>query len=133
MKHLLALATATLMISTSQASTHQIGKERYGQHTASNPAVIQTAMKKGPVRVNVIKLTKPKLFVGSPRQLNADEWDYNFLDIDDVITSYRREDLQKVRAVPTKDDPQGEITEDIRWKLFLARQAALIVHKQKWG
>jgi hypothetical protein len=51
---------------------------------------------------------------------------YNEVEDDAIISPYRRSDLHKIVS------PDG-INDRVRWKLFLARQAAMILHKQKWG
>jgi hypothetical protein len=136
MKHLLKYAILTLAIGTSQASMNPIGNKPYGPVTATKKNLIQIAIPNAPGRVNAkgIRIPKPKLFSGKPQKLSmfADDLDYDS-EVDDVITSYRRRDLEKVKATATKDDPEGDISEDIRWKLFLARQAAMLIHKQKWA
>jgi hypothetical protein len=50
------------------------------------------------------------------------------MDDDGVITSYRRRDLQKVPE--PKDDG---LSENVRWRLFLARQLAMMKYKEKWA
>jgi len=56
----------------------------------------------------------------------ANDWDDDFLEVDDVITSYRRRDLNKI------EHDEG-ISEDVRWRLFLARQLALLKHREVHG
>ena len=93
-----------------------------------------TATQKGRVRVSVQKIQKPKIFVGNPHKSTvfADDTDFNFLDVDDIITAYRREDLQKIKTDPTDKNPEG-LSEEIQWRLFLARQLALIKHREIHG
>jgi hypothetical protein len=137
MKPLLKCAIMALMIGTSQASMSHSGNRPYGLDIATKKSSIQIATPSVSVRVTAKgpRIPKPKLFSGKPQRavIFADDWDYYSLDTDDVITSYRRRDLDRVKSKPTADDPEGDISENIRWKLFLARQAAMIIHKEKWG
>jgi len=112
----------TMMILTISLAVN--GKELYGKPTAT-VAQRLTAIRSVPVRVNVPKIQKPKLFVGNPHKNFATDWDGDFLDVDDVITSYRRRDLNKI-------EHEDGISDRIRWKLFLARQLALLKHKEVW-
>ena len=137
MKRLLNCAIMTMMIGTSQASMNPSGNRPYGQGIATKLHSTQIVIPNVSVRVTAKgpRIPKLKLFSGKPQKpvIVADDWEYDSSDIDDVITSYRREDLSKIKAKSTADDPEGDITEDTRWRLFLARQAALMIHKQKWG
>lgn len=96
-------------------------------HTA---IVVQrpTAIRSVPVRANILKIQKPKLFVGNPHKILifANDWDGDFLEVDDVITSYRRRDLNKIEH----DDG---ISDHVRWRLFLARQLALLKYREVHG
>ena len=76
-------------------------------------------------------LLRSNLAVPIVLQLSDDEegeWEAD----DYIYVGYRREDFFKVTTEPTKDNPEG-LSDDIKWKLFLARQTALIAYKQKWG
>jgi hypothetical protein len=98
------------------------GKELYGKPTAT---VAQRPIVTRSVQVRV-KIQKPKLFVGNPHKNFVTDWDSDFLEVDDVITSYRRRDLNKV-------EHEDGISDDIRWRLFLARQLALLKHREVHG
>jgi hypothetical protein len=91
----------------------------------------QTATQKGRVRVSVQKIQKPKLFVGNPHKITvfADDWEDDFFEVDDIITTYRREDLQKIHTDVTADNPEG-LSDYIQWRLFLARQVALMKYRE---
>jgi hypothetical protein len=131
MKRLAVILAAMSLIGTSQANTSLNGKELFGRPTTiESPA--QIAIKKGPVLARSIKIQKPKIFTGNPHKivLFADDSEDNIIEVDDIITSYRRKDLQRIQTDPTPDDPEGLITEEIRWKLFLARTAAMIRYHQ---
>ena len=113
-----------MIATTSQASTSQTGKDLFGKPTVT---VIQprTVTPNVPGRV---KIQKPKLFVGNPHKviIFADDYDDEFLEIDDIITSYRRRDLNKI-------EHEDGISEKVRWRLFLARQLALLKYKEVHG
>lgn len=100
------------------------GNELYGKPTfiVAQP---KTVIRKGPVHVK--KIQKPKIFSGKPQRpiFLIDDWEDD-IEVDDVITSYRREDLTKIEL-------EDELPDDIRWKLFLARQLAMLKYKEKWG
>ena len=119
MKLLISSLIAILMAGTSQASTNS--SEQIGTQTvivAQRPTAIRSA----PVRV---KIQKPKIFVGNPHKISTrvDDWDDNFVEVDDIITSYRRRDISKI-------EHEDGISDRVRWRLFLARQLALIKYRQ---
>ena len=126
MKQLLGILIAILM-TTSQASMSQNGNAHYG-----NPTVTvvrpQTVTRNVQVRVSVPRVHRPKLFVGNPRKnlVFAQDRDSDILEIDDVITSYRRRDLVKI------EHPDG-LSEKVRWRLFLSRQLAMIKYREVRG
>ena len=111
------------MTSLAANGTEPIGKPKV---TVVQP---QTATQSGRVRVSVQKIQKPKLFVGNPHKITlfADDREDDFLEFDDIITTYRREDLQKLH---TDDD---ELSEYVQWRLFLARQLALMKYREIHG
>jgi len=119
MRLLLGILTVILTIGTSQASTSPSRIEESKKRTVSviQPQIVTRSV---PARV---KIQKPKLFTGKPHAVSANDWDNDFLDVDDVITTYRRRDLNKI------EHPDG-ISEQVRWKLFLARQLALLKYRQ---
>jgi len=115
----------TLMISlASMTFTTANGNELYGNPTFT-VAQQKTAIRKGPVHVK--KILKPKIFSGKPQRpvLLIDDWE-DIIDVDDVITSYRREDLNKI-------EHKDGISDRIRWRLFLARTAAMLKYKEIHG
>lgn len=118
MKRLLGILIATMMTMISQASTNLNGSVLYGKPTAT-VAQQRIATRNVPARV---KIQKPKLFVSKPFH-HADDLDD---DVDDIITSYRRRDINKI-------EHEEGISEEIRWRLFLARQIALLKYKEKWA
>lgn len=121
MKHSIVsilLITMTLMISLTAN-----GKEHYGKPTAT-VAQRPTAIRNAQVRANVLKIQKPKIFTGNPHKITlfAEDWEYDIVDVDDVITSYRRRDLNKI-------EHEDGISDYVRWRLFLARQLALLKYR----
>lgn len=120
MKKLLGILIATVMTMTSQASTNLNGNVHYGKLKATATPRL-TVTRSVPVRV---KIQKPKIFVSKPFH-RADDLDDD-IDVDDIITSYRRRDLNKI-------EHEEGISDNIRWRLFLARQLAMLKHKQVWG
>lgn len=117
MKRLLGTLIAILLITTSQASTSQSGEH----YTAHNRYAVQpkTVTLNAPARVK--KIVKSKV-----KHLTVDDSDVIVVDDDDLATGYRRRDLTKI------EHPEG-ISEKIRWKLFLARQLALLKHRELHG
>jgi hypothetical protein len=79
------------------------------------------------------KLTrKPKLLRSNPHRVpfSLDDNDDDLgLDDDSLQTGYRRPQIVKDK-VPDKDD---DISDEIKWRLFLARQLALLKYQEKWG
>lgn len=116
MRQCIHILTAILLMTLSQVSMSQPGN-----HIAT-ATQHQTATRNVQARV---KIQKPKLFVGNPHKVTvfADDYDDAFLEFDDVITSYRRRDLNKI-------EHEDGISEQVRWRLFLARQLALLKHKE---
>jgi hypothetical protein len=119
-KYLPAIAA----ISISLASTIAIAKPNLQSIDAQRPTVTQNAQG----RVNVHKIPKFKLLRSNPHRFTHKLQDQNYNEVEDdaIISPYRRSDLHKIVS------PDG-INDRVRWKLFLARQAAMILHKQKWG
>ena len=127
-KFILLITTMIAMTSLTANGTEPIGNTKV---TVVQPP---TAIQKGRVRVSVQKIQKPKLFVGNPHKITvfADDTDFDFFEVDDIITAYRREDLQRIKTDPTDKNPDG-LSEEIQWRLFLARQLALIKHRELHG
>ena len=121
MKRLVVFIALITSLTTSLANTKSKDLTR-SVSVAQRPIVTRSV----PVRVNHLKLLKPKLFVGNPHKIFADDYDDDFLEVDDLITSYRRRDLNKI-------EHEEGISDNVRWRLFLARQLALLKHKQVWG
>lgn len=127
MKKLLGILIVTLM-TASQASTIQNGKEHSG-----NPIVIvaqpKIVTRNAPAHVK--RIAKPKLFRTNPHRLSHfslidDQEDIAIAD-EDLATGYRRRDLGKV------EQEEAPLPDHIRWRLFLARQLALLKHREVHG
>jgi hypothetical protein len=127
-KFILLIMTIAMMTSLTANGIEPIGKTKV---IVVQP---QIATQNGRVRVSVQRINKPKLFVGNPHRISvfADDRDEDFLEFDDIITTYRREDLQKIHTDTTADNPEG-LSEYIQWRLFLARQMALMKYRKVHG
>ena len=129
MKLLLGILIATIM-TTSQASMtpiQQNGNVPYGKptHIVVRP---RTAIPNVPVHVKPTRIPKFKLLRSNPHRYSKiiiDDIDYE-VDDEGLATPYRRRDLNKI-------EHEDGISEKVRWRLFLARQAALLVYRAKFG
>lgn len=125
MKRLLGIMIVTMM-TVSQASTLQNGSVHYGSPT---PIVTQakTVIRSAPVLVKSPRIPKFKILRSNPHRFSKIIDDVE-VEVDDegLITSYRKRDLNKIQH-------EEGISDKVRWRLFLARQAALLVHRSKFG
>ena len=121
MKRLVVFIALTTSLTLSLANTNW-KSQTHSVSVAQHPTVIRNAQ----VRAKLPKIQKPKIFVGHPHKIFATDWDGDFLEVDDVITSYRRRDLNKI-------EHEDGISDSVRWRLFLARQLALLKYKQIYG
>ena len=127
MKQLLGILIAMLTITTSQASMSQNGNELYGKPTviATQP---QIATRSVPAHVKSIRVPKFKILRSNPHRYSKiviDDVDYE-VDDEGLISPYRRRDLVKI-------EHEDGISEKVRWRLFLARQLALLKYKEIHG
>ena len=127
MKRLVIGSMMLIMAGTSQAN----GNVSLPKIIVS-PAPTVTASAK--VLVKLPKIPKPKIFRSNP--FKAAYLNYHFeehddidIDDDDKITGPRKEDYGRVRVDPTPDDPEGDVTPDIEWRLFLIRQAMMLKYR----
>jgi len=104
----LTLLTATILI-TSLAN----GKENTTISVAPHP----TATLSAPAHVKHRRIVKSKVQRAIPFGLDDDDDDV--VQNDDLATGYRRKDLTRI------EHPDG-ISERVRWRLFLARQLAML-------
>jgi len=103
-------------------------------HTKTTAWSAPTVTKSARPIVKLHRIPKPKIFRSNPFRVAYfnSHWEENDdIDIDDdgKITGPRREDHGRVRVDPTLDDPEGDVTPDIAWRLFLIRQAALLKYR----
>lgn len=129
---LLVIGLCTMMMTlTSQANTTQ-------SHTKNIAWSAQTATKNVSRPAVLKRIVKPKIFRSNPYKLayynsHWDDSDDIEIDDDDKITGPRREQYGRVKVQPTPQDPEGEITPDIEWRLFLARTAAMLRYRELHG
>jgi hypothetical protein len=129
MQQFIRILIATLLMISSQASMSQSGDTR---HTVSATQV-RTATRSVAGSVKIPRISKPKLFRSNPYRaayyVTATDPDTEIgINDDDKMSGYRRRDLQKIHN-EVAEDPD-ELSEEIRWKLFLARQLALLKYKE---
>ena len=126
MKKLLGIMIAILTM-TSQASTIQNGNVLYGKPTVT-VAQPKTATRSVPAFVSQTRIPKFKVFRSNPYRYSKiiiDDADYE-IDDEGLMSPYRRKDLHKIEH----DDG---ISENVRWRLFLARQLALLKYREIHG
>jgi hypothetical protein len=102
-------------------------------HTKTIASPAPTVTKSARPIVKLHRIPKPKIFRSNPFRVayfnrHWEENDDIDIDDDDKITGPRRDQYGKIKTDPTPDDPEGDVTPDIEWRLFLIRQAALIKH-----
>ena len=95
----------------------------------------QTVTPKGPVPVRrtikVLIIPKPKIFRSNPlrkSQILGGTDPSQAVDDEDYIFARNRNKIQ-IEKLKAHDD----LPEHIRWRLFMARTAALLIHKTKYG
>lgn len=131
MKLLVIGLCITVMTMASQANTTQ-------SHTKNIAWSAQTVTKKESRPAVLKRIPKPKIFRSNPHRVAYynSHWDDNDdidIDDDDKITGPRREQYGRVKVAPTPQDPEGDITPDIEWQLFLARTAAMLRYRELHG
>jgi hypothetical protein len=109
------LLTATILM-TSLAS----GNENIGKPTAT-VARPQTATQNVQAHAKHRRVVKSKVQRAIP--FGMDDTDDDVAENDDLATGYRRRDLTKI------EHPDG-ISEQVRWRLFLARQLAMLKYRE---
>jgi len=122
MRHLVVFtALITTVVMTSLASTRS--------NASASAVQPQTVTQKGPALVRA-RIPKPKLFRTNPHRkahfLLIDDNTDVFVQDEDLATGYRRRDLNKI-------DHEDGISEYVRWRLFLARQLALLKYREIHG
>lgn len=122
MKHLLGILVVILMIGTSQASTSQYGNGKSTVISVQHRTVTRNvAVLVGPPRIPKFKLLR-----GNPHRIThlvLNNWDDDFVDDEGIISPYRRRDLNKI-------EHEDGVSDNVRWRLFLARQLALLKYRE---
>jgi hypothetical protein len=128
MRKFIGILIATLVTMSSQASMIQSGNEHSGKPIAIATQRL-TATRNAVVHANLPRIPKFKLLRGNPHRVThiiIDDDEDDFIDDEGIMTAYRRRDLSKIKH-------PDDISEKVRWKLFLARQLALIKFREKWA
>ena len=124
MQHLPKAAIVIIMMTSMIAS----GKELYGKRTLTD-VYAQTVTQSAQDRVKRIKkIPRFNLLRSNPFRLTSvfeDPDNEVFVDDDGLISGRRRRDVHKT-------EHRDGISPRIKWKLFLARQVALIKYREKW-
>lgn len=113
MKRFVSMLIIIGTICLSQWSIAQSGSELSTQPTSTRTNVVKPA-----------KVPKLKIFRSNPyryHKIYVENTDEVTIDDEDLMSPYRREDLFKLVEV-------DDVNENIRWKLFLIRQLALLKH-----
>lgn len=112
MKRFASILITTGMICLSPLSIAQSGSESSTQPTSTKPNVVRAA-----------KVPKLKLFRSNPHRYHkiyVENNDEVTVNDEDLMSPYRKEDLFKIVNL------DSDLDEDIRWRLFLARQLAVL-------
>lgn len=100
---------------SSQYSIAQSGSESSTQPTSMKQRVVK-------------HVPKVKLFRSNPYRYHAiyvDDQDEIEVDDEGLMSPYRREDLFKIVDL-------DDISDNVRWRLFLARQLAVLKHQARY-
>lgn len=119
MKRLISILIMAWIAMVSQFSIAQSGLEYSTQHTNMKPRYVQS----------VPRISKVKVFRSNPYKLThryVDESDDDYVDDDYLMSPYRRQDLFKIVTL------NEDISDNVRWRLFLARQLAVLKHQAKY-
>lgn len=111
MKRLISIAIMTMLLS--QNSTAQTGSEFSTQPTSMKQHTVRHA-----------KVPKIKLFRSNPHRIYIDDSDEIVVDDEGLMSPYRRQDLFKIVEF-------DDVSDRVRWRLFLARQLAVLRHQVK--
>jgi hypothetical protein len=117
MKRLVSIAIV-ISLMTSLAS----GNESIGKPTVT-VVQAQTVILNAPAHAKHKRIVKSKVQRAQPFGLNDDDDDDDVVQNDDLAIGYRRRDLIKI------EHPDG-ISEKVRWRLFLARQLAMMKYRE---
>ena len=110
----------TLLIMTVLMTNLASGNKNTGKPTAI-VAQVQTATPNAQGHVKHRRIVKSK--VQRVRLFGLDDNDDDVVQNDDLATGYRRRDLTKI-------EHEDGISEYVRWRLFLARQLAMMKYRE---
>jgi hypothetical protein len=96
------------------------GNENIGKPTAI-VAQVQTAIPNAQGHAKHKRIVKSKVQRAQP--FGLDDSDDDVVQNDDLATGYRRRDLTKI-------EHEDGISEYVRWRLFLARQLAMMKYRE---
>ncbi len=116
-----------IVMMISLASMKASGNEPSGKPTAT-VAQQKTVTRSVPVLVKSPRIPKFKVLRSNPHRyakIVIDDVDYE-VDDEGLMSPYRREDLNKI-------EHEDGISDRVRWRLFLARQLALLKHREIHG
>lgn len=113
-----------LMTTISLVSMPATGNELYGSRTriVTQP---KTATLSVPVHVKAPRIPKFKVLRSNPHRyskITIDDTDYE-VDDEGLMSPYRRRDINKI-------EHEDGISDRVRWRLFLARQLALLKFRE---
>lgn len=96
----------------------------------------QDVIKKDPHRVITDKprIPKHKIFRSNPlrkSQILSGTDPYDAVDDEDYIFARNRNKIEVKKINPVDDDEA--LSDHVRWRLFLARQLALLKYREKWA
>ena len=95
------------------------GKENTGNHSVF-VAQPQTVIPNAQAHAKHKRIVKSKVHRAQP--FGLDDSDDDIVQNDDLATGYRRRDLNKI-------EHEDGISEYVRWRLFLARQLAMMKYR----
>jgi hypothetical protein len=110
----------TLLIMTVLMTNLASGNKSIGKPTVT-VVQAQTVTQSAPVHAKHRRIVKSKVQRAQP--FGMDDNDDDVVQNDDLATGYRRRDLNKIKH----DDG---ISEYVRWRLFLARQLAMMKYRE---
>ncbi len=127
MNKLLGILIAMTITTVSQASMTVNGNVPYGKPTVT-VTLAKTVTRNVPVIAKSPKIPKFKVLRSNPYRYSKLVIDDLEFEVDDegLISPYRRRDLGKIEH----DDG---INDHVRWRLFLARQLAMMKYRAKFG
>ena len=131
MRHYLGIKPAVLILILSLVSNQVTGRMIFESDTRTG-ALVQTATPKGRALadVHIPRIPKPKIFRSNPLRktliLNGSD-PFDTVDDEDYLPSYRRENKFK------NPNPDNDLSDYVKWRLFLARQLALFKYRKKFG